>query len=83
MHRPLFVTSVSLAIMVAHAWAQTGSTMSSGTASVSDTSFVRQAALSDMYEIQASQLAQTKATSADVKRFASRMIADHTNRAVN
>jgi len=31
-----------------------------------------------MYEIQASQLAQTKATSADVKAFAGRMITDHT-----
>ena len=30
------------------------------------------------YEIQASQLAQTKATSADVKSFASRMVTDHT-----
>jgi putative membrane protein len=52
--------------------------MSSGTAPVTDSSFVRQAAVSDIYEIQASQLAQTKATSADVKSFASRMIADHT-----
>jgi len=58
--------------------AQTGSTMASGTALVGDATFVEKVAISDMYEIQASQLAQTKATSADVKSFAGRMIADHT-----
>src|ERR1051325_7581734 len=50
--------------------AQTGSTMASGTALVGDATFVEKVAISDMYEIQASQLAQTKATSADVKSFA-------------
>lgn len=60
------------------ALAQTGSTMSSGTAAVGDATFVKKAAISDMYEIQASQLAQTKATSADVKTFAGKMVTDHT-----
>ena len=60
------------------ALAQTGSTMSSGTAATGDATFVKKAAISDMYEIQASQLAQAKATSADVKTFASKMITDHT-----
>ena len=38
----------------------------------------RKRRISDMYEIRASQLAETKATSADVKTFANRMITDHT-----
>lgn len=72
-----------LAALVASALAlpalgQTSSTMSSGTAAVGDATFVKKAAISDMYEIQASKLAQTKATSADVKTFAGKMITDHT-----
>jgi putative membrane protein len=54
------------------------STMKSGTAPVSDATFVKNAAISDMYEIEASKLAQSKATSGDAKTFAGRMIADHT-----
>lgn len=50
----------------------------SQSAAVRDAAFVKSAAMSDMYEIQASQLAQTRATSADVKTFASQMITDHT-----
>ena len=65
----------ALALPVA---AQTGSTMSSGTAAVSDATFVKKAAISDMYEIQASKLAQTRAASADVKTFAGKMVTDHT-----
>lgn len=60
------------------ALAQTGSTMSSGMAAVGDATFVKKAAISDMYEIQASQLAETKAASADVKNFAGKMVTDHT-----
>ena len=74
----LLVSALASATLAAPVWAQIGSTMASGTAPVTDSSFVRQAAVSDMYEIQASQLAQTKATSADVKNFATRMITDHT-----
>ena len=55
-----------------------GALASPALAQGSDASFVKNAAISDMYEIQASQLAQTKAVSADVKSFASKMIADHT-----
>lgn len=40
--------------------------------------FVAKAAASDMYEIQVAKLAQTRATSAEVKKFAGQMIADHT-----
>lgn len=43
------------------------------------TAFVNEAARSDMYEIQSSQMAQTKASSQAVKDFAAQMIRDHTN----
>ena len=40
--------------------------------------FVAKAAASDMFEIQAAKLAQTRATNPDVKKFAAMMVADHT-----
>lgn len=40
--------------------------------------FVTTAAISDMYEIAAGKIAQKKATAANVKAFATRMIHDHT-----
>ena len=40
--------------------------------------FVTAAATSDMYEIQAAKIAEQKATSPDVKKFAAKMIHDHT-----
>ena len=40
--------------------------------------FVENAARSDMYEIQAGQLAQQKARSADVKAYGKMMVTDHT-----
>jgi putative membrane protein len=40
--------------------------------------FVKEAAISDMFEIQSSQLAQTKAADAGVKSFAAQMVTDHT-----
>ena len=40
--------------------------------------FVKEAAISDMFEIQSSQLAQTKAADAGVKSFAAKMVTDHT-----
>jgi putative membrane protein len=45
---------------------------------VADGTFARQATVSDMYEIEAGRIAESKATNADVKSFASRMITDHT-----
>lgn len=75
-------TSLSLAVLLvaglATATPLMAQTMASGTQAVSDATFVKKAAVSGMYEVQAAQLAQTKATSADVKSFASRMITDHT-----
>jgi putative membrane protein len=40
--------------------------------------FVRQAAMSDMFEIQSSQLAEQKASDAPTKSFAQKMVTDHT-----
>ncbi|MEW9854403.1 DUF4142 domain-containing protein [Novosphingobium sp. M1R2S20] len=40
--------------------------------------YVTNAAISDMYEVQSSQLALEKAQSAEVKQFAQKMINDHT-----
>jgi putative membrane protein len=78
MRSPLLLAGLLAAILTTLVLAQTGSTMASGTAPVGDAPFVKKVAISDMYEIQASQLAETKGTSADVKSFAGRMIADHT-----
>jgi len=40
--------------------------------------FVKEAAMSDMFEIQSSQLAEQKASDAGTKSFAQKMVADHT-----
>lgn len=45
---------------------------------VSTDAFVTNAAISDMYEIQAGQIAQQKGRSADVKAFGKQMVTDHT-----
>jgi len=45
---------------------------------VSTDAFVTNAAISDMYEIQAGQIAQQKGQSADVKAFGKQMVTDHT-----
>ncbi len=48
------------------------------TGPVSTDAFVANAAISDMYEIQAGQIAQQKGQSADVKAFGKQMVTDHT-----
>ncbi|HEY8618318.1 DUF4142 domain-containing protein [Phenylobacterium sp.] len=60
------------------------SAMNSGSAAAAAapttaTAFLAEAARSDMYEIQSSQLAQTRGSSQAVKDFAAQMIRDHTN----
>ncbi len=51
---------------------------SRGTArAVTDAEFVRNAAISDMYEIQSSRLAADRSSNAEVKRYAEHMIRDH------
>jgi len=49
-----------------------------GAAQAADRSFMEKAAMSDMAEIQLSQIAQQKATRDDVKQLAGRMVQDHT-----
>jgi putative membrane protein len=48
------------------------------TGPASTDAFVTNAAISDMYEIQAGQIAQTKGQSAEVKAFGAQMVTDHT-----
>jgi len=57
-----------------------GLTVGSGSAAVSsaDRTFAEKAASGGLAEIQAAQLAQQRASSPQVKQFASRMITDHT-----
>jgi putative membrane protein len=44
---------------------------------VADTTFVKEAAMGGMAEVEMGQLAATKAQSADVKQFGQRMVDDH------
>jgi putative membrane protein len=53
-----------------------GSTATRGDA-LAAPAFVRAAAASDLYEMEASRLAEQRAQSAEVKRFAQRMLGDH------
>ena len=79
MRTSFFVAALLASALAGPVTAQAAaSSAMSGASAASDATFVKKAVTSDMYEIQASQLAQTKATSADVKSFASRMITDHT-----
>jgi len=57
---------------------QPGSQASSAARQMTATQFLRQAQMSDRYEIAASRLAQDKAQKAEVKRFAQEMVQDHT-----
>jgi putative membrane protein len=54
------------------------STLAKAATSDSDKQFLSMAAQSDVNEIKLSQLAQTKASSPQVKAFANKMVADHT-----
>ena len=57
--------------------AATTSRASAGSAQAADRPFMEKAAMSDMAEIQLSQIAQQKATRDDVKQLAGRMVQDH------
>lgn len=52
--------------------------MASAAAPTDAKGFVTAAAMGDMYELQAAKMAETKATSAEIKTFAKKMVADHT-----
>lgn len=58
--------------------AAVGATSAAMVGQVSTDAFVTNAAISDMYEIQAGQIAQQKGQSAQVKAFGKMMVTDHT-----
>jgi putative membrane protein len=58
--------------------AAVGATSAATMGQMSTDAFVTNAAISDMYEIQAGQIAQKKGQSADVKAFGKMMVSDHT-----
>jgi putative membrane protein len=58
--------------------AAVGATSANTMGSVDTGSFVSNAGQSDMYEIQAAQIAQQRSKNADVKSFAKMMVTDHT-----
>jgi putative membrane protein len=58
--------------------AAVGATSAATVGQVSTDAFVTNAAISDMYEIQAGQIAQKKGQSAGVKDFGKMMVTDHT-----
>jgi len=57
--------------------AAVGATSAATIGQVSTDAFVTNAAISDMYEIQAGEIAQKKGQSADVKAFGKMMVTDH------
>lgn len=58
--------------------AAVGATSAATLGQMSTDAFVTNAAISDMYEIQAGEIAQRKGQSADVKAFGKMMVTDHT-----
>lgn len=58
--------------------AAVGATSAATVGQMSTDAFVTNAAISDMYEIQAGEIAQKKGQSADVKAFGKTMVTDHT-----
>lgn len=58
--------------------AAVGATAAATVGQVSTDAFVTNAAISDMYEVQAGEIAQKKGQAADVKAFGKMMVADHT-----
>ncbi len=76
----LAATSAGMAMPAQAANHATHKTLAQASTSVnpmSDRQFVRRAAISNMFEIQSSQLAESKSNNGDVKDFASQMIDDH------
>ena len=79
-----------LAVLLLSAWAGSAGAQSASDASplanslppakaVSSRAFVNRAAVDDLFEIRAAELAQRRSTNDAVKAFAARLIEDHTN----
>lgn len=69
--------ALSLALLPTAGFAQ-DTTLPVAVIDVPPAAFVKQAASSNAFEIQSSEMAQEKATAEDLKTFAADMIADHT-----
>jgi len=85
MNRHTFVASVTAMWMLVPAvvYAQSAPTQAASTTASNslpepDKTFVQAASMSSSTEIDASKLAATRSDSADVKKFAARMVLDHT-----
>jgi putative membrane protein len=79
--KALILAAVAAAVIAGPAAAQsvgerTGVNSTLGVAPKTE-DFVKQVAVSDMFEIESSKLAQQKATAAPVKTFAGQMVTDH------
>ena len=71
--------AVAIAAIAFPAYAQSPSSKTQGTApSAATKEFVNKAAIGDMYEIQSSELAQSKAQNKEFQTFADQIIEDHT-----
>ena len=83
MHRTIFLAaaaSMALAACAANDTAMGGAAgMSADMTPEERTAYVQMAASSDMYEIQSSQIALTKAQNPAIRSFAQMMVTDHTN----
>jgi putative membrane protein len=71
-------TLAALGVATAGVYAQAPRGGTAGDNAFSDKTFVQKAAIGGMFEVKSSQLAQQMASSQQVKRFAARMITDHT-----
>ena len=76
MRNVLMIALVAGALCAAPALAQTGQKMG-GNLAAADRTFVKEAAIGGMAEVDLGNLAKDKASSADVKQFGDRMVTDH------
>ncbi|MBV8094280.1 MAG: DUF4142 domain-containing protein [Acetobacteraceae bacterium] len=73
------MAKISFAVLIAAPLVFAGaSAFAAENLSATDQTFVREAAAGNMAEVQEAQLAQQKAANAEIKAFASKMVADHT-----
>lgn len=76
MRNTLLAGAIILAISAMPAWANTKGRHATAKA-MSDQQFITKAAQAHIAEIELGKLAQSKASSSEVKNFAARMVADH------
>jgi putative membrane protein len=73
-----FYLTAAIAVFAAPVLVQSTNPATAAMAEVSTPQFVKTVAISDMFEIQSSQLAAQMSKNADVQEFAATMIKDHT-----